>query len=176
MSHLTVESVSAYIRTKSYFLDAETTSSQVVVAKSIGKIKQAVSMLGTALALIPETQILGGALLWLSLPLSYLSLKDKIVAKPKPRILVSIANPFTAEHIQKLFELSSKYEIVLRCDEETEKLAALHLGDFIYAVLPKKNGSLTIETLRPLELSHVFVDDTTKLDVDLKTRYNVVIF
>jgi phosphatidylglycerophosphate synthase len=107
LAHLSIESISAYTRTKSYFTNPQT-SAGVVTANATGKIKQAVSMCGTAMVLIPELQVIGGVLLWGSLPLSFASLADKLKDQPVERALVFTDQLFTAEKLVAVAEAQKK--------------------------------------------------------------------
>jgi hypothetical protein len=124
LSHVAIESYSAYTRTKSYF--ANPSASSVVTANATGKVKQMISMLGTALALIPATQMVGGVLLWASLPLSVASLVDKLKTDEPPRALVCTNNLFAPQTLLAMMQLRKSYEVIACVpDRSLEKDAAL---------------------------------------------------
>jgi len=103
-SHVSIETWSAYIRTKAYFtepssshwIDLEnsqnrqlsTATSSAVVAGIMGKTKQSVSMLGTAFVMIPVFVPLGTFLLYTSLPFAILSVTQKM----KPTVVYAEIN------------------------------------------------------------------------------------
>jgi phosphatidylglycerophosphate synthase len=104
LMHVGIELASGYVRTKAYFDEpspaswipnaspvsakkaeesgaANTTpgnGTSSVVAGAAGKAKQALSMLGTALIMIPAVKTVGTVLLVTSVPLALLSLQQKI--------------------------------------------------------------------------------------------------
>jgi phosphatidylglycerophosphate synthase len=87
LTHASIETFSSFTRTKSFYLHPE--ASNVVVADFVGKTKQFVSMLGTAMVLIPSMKITGTILLGASLPLALLSLKNKLAStnQKKPQVI-----------------------------------------------------------------------------------------
>lgn len=81
-----VETYSSYVRTKGYYVqpspfpvqnEAKIIDNPKVSATIVGKTKQALSQIGTALAILPFFQPLGTVLLWVSLPLAIASVVAK---------------------------------------------------------------------------------------------------
>lgn len=145
-SHVLIESVSAFTRTQSFYLNP-TTSNTVVTAGYKGKIKQAVSMLGTALVLIPETQIVGGALLVASLPFSFASLKDKLPSatsggsgKAKVWILLDDNNNRSrpARIVREIKPLLPTCEFYIVTNDTEQAEFWRNMGDFVNGVLVHK--------------------------------------
>ena len=172
LSHVAVESLSAYIRTKSYFSD--TNASSIVTANATGKVKQTVSMVGTALALIPATQIVGGVLLWASLPLSIASLADKLQDKEVPRVLVCSKDFFRPQILSELEKIKRSNEIIACVQDNTiEKEVALSIPEAIDGVTLMKNHQLTELEFDRLGAETVFIasdDDLSLIEEPLVSR------
>lgn len=82
-SHIGIEAISCYIRTKGYLNELESLKNKQIInskvhAESIGKIKQILSMSGTALIILPSTSTLGFICMAGSLPLAFASVYRKI--------------------------------------------------------------------------------------------------
>jgi len=130
LSHVAVEGVSAYTRTKSYYSRPE--ASSIVIANATGKVKQMISMLGTALTLIPVTQVAGGILLWASLPLSIASLADKLQTTELPRVLVCSKDLFHPRVLSALTIARQNAEVIACVrDDASNKDAALNVSESI---------------------------------------------
>lgn len=138
-SHVLIEAVSVLARTKSFYLKP-TASSTVVTAGYKGKLKQAISMLGTALVLLPEAQLVGGALLVASLPLSFASLQDKLPTKQaRPRAWV-LLHPTETDPIAVLAGIARKrdqYDVYVCTTTSRETEFWLGMGDFVCGVLQR---------------------------------------
>lgn len=156
LSHVAIEGFSAYTRTKSYFYNPG--ESSIVTANSTGKVKQMVSMLGTALALVPPTQIIGGVLLWASLPLSVASLAEKLKAQEMPRALVCSKNLFSANVINSLSK-ARRSEEVIACiaDPAIEKEAALNCPEAFDGVTLLQDKVLDQSEFDRLEATVIYV-------------------
>ena len=164
LSHVAVESISAYYRTKSYC--SNPFSASIVTANATGKVKQMVSMVGTALALVPASQVVGGALLWASLPLSFASLSDKLREKEAARILVVSSNPLSPQIIDVLYDVRSKYEVIACVKEKDPSIESLlKCSDAFDGVITLKKGILDQTEFDRLGATYVYI--SSKQDAEL---------
>lgn len=133
-----------------------------------------VSMAGTALAIIPATQVLGGILLWVSLPLSFASLTDKLKSREPSRILVVSSNPLSPQIIDILYDVRSKYEVIA-CVKEKDPVteSILKCSDAFDGVIPLGKGYLDQTEFDRLGATFVYVpskEDTGMIDPALEER------
>jgi len=91
-AHVLVEAASTAQRSYA-LLDDATTSAKTVTADASGKIKQFVSMAGTALLFVDSAHVAGGVLLWAALPLAVVSLRSKLVAPQRMLVVLSELGP-----------------------------------------------------------------------------------
>jgi hypothetical protein len=131
-------------------------------------------MLGTALAIVPEFQLAGTVLLWGSLPLSVLSLKEKMVVSPASRALVFASDLFSDSNIRSLVDVEKKYEVIACVShDENKKGAARHFGDVIDGVVVLDNDRLEEAEFDRLNATVLYIGsdaDRDKIDVKLVER------
>jgi len=130
LGHASIEMYSSFVRTKAYYnepsplypeLNAKANQS-AVVAGYVGKTKQFLAMLGTALVMVPFTSSLGTALLGISLPLAYLSVYQKNQSK-SVYCEVSLNGSINAaqlEMIEQSKALGSSLVVGLRADPRVQ--------------------------------------------------------
>ena len=164
LSHVAIESFSAYTRTKSYFSSPKAAS--IVTANSTGKMKQMVSMLGTALALIPPTQVLGGVLLWGSLPLSVASLADKVQQPEPARALVCSANLFDPNLLTAMSKTKQSYEVIACLPSKaTTKEAVLNCSESFDGAVVLQDQLLDQSEFDRLEATIVYIGSDQDLEL-----------
>ena len=149
-SHILIESYSAFFRTKAYYLangqnnTASSSSNNILTAQSVGKIKQAISMLGTSLLLIDETKLVGGGLLLLSLPFAIVSILGKLQSKgnEKPINILPITEKDSIENVLTVLNQTNEQVIVTTSNEKLLSLLMNELENskikgFVLSPLPK---------------------------------------
>lgn len=163
-SHIVIESYSAFFRTKSYYLGEGSTS--VVTAQSVGKMKQAISMLGTSFLLMDETKLVGGGLLLLSLPFAVTSIWGKVKLSSSssssdeknntqnPHLLVHVGE---TDSIEKLLTILNNNN-----NKPNEKI-----------IICTSNEKLLSLLIKELEHAKIAGFALSPLPKDFHTKYNI---
>jgi len=155
-----------------------TASASVVTAKSTGKIKQAVSMIGTAMAIVPPLQTVGGVLLWVSLPLAVMSVTEKLQEKGMERVLIFSQTLFAPGSISRMADIQKTYEVIacIEKGKDAEIAAASNLGEVIVGTAMLAGGKLEEADFDGLGASLVFVGSEAELqNVDPRLRERGVV-
>lgn len=185
LAHSIIESFSIYIRTKQYFNQSveittvatrnnqKTPASEQkgpgnsIMASIAGKTKQALSMGGTALLVLPFpiTQVAGFTLLATALPFAAVSLSEKIRARRVYTELLVSSTGFTAadlNHLELCKAKGSELVVGIRCDSQA--------ADFNRNVLEERKMFLSLLHCvdEIVELNH-----SELVDSYFKRRYDI---